>query len=57
MSALAKDALPSYGAGISRVTRTLADVAGVPTIESVHVAEAIGYRSLERTRASHLTNV
>ncbi len=33
---------------IARVARTIADLAGVPNIGAPHVAEAIGYRSLER---------
>lgn len=33
---------------IARVARTIADLAGRPAIEAAHVAEAIGYRSLER---------
>ena len=33
---------------IARVARTIADLAGATAIESVHVAEAIGYRALER---------
>lgn len=33
---------------IARVARTIADLAGVPDIDIAHVAEAIGYRSLER---------
>ena len=33
---------------IARVARTIADLAGHPAIEAAHVAEAIGYRSLER---------
>ena len=33
---------------IARVARTIADLAGHDAIEAAHVAEAIGYRSLER---------
>jgi magnesium chelatase family protein len=33
---------------IARVARTIADLAGATIISDVHVAEAIGYRSLER---------
>lgn len=33
---------------VARVARTVADLAGADTISDVHVAEAIGYRSLER---------
>ena len=33
---------------IARVARTIADLANAATIEATHVAEAIGYRSLER---------
>ena len=33
---------------IARVARTVADLAGADKISDVHVAEAIGYRSLER---------
>ncbi len=33
---------------IARVARTIADLAGAATISATHVAEAIGYRSLER---------
>jgi magnesium chelatase family protein len=30
------------------VARTIADLGGAPSIAAAHVAEAIGYRSLER---------
>ena len=33
---------------IARVARTIADLAGSKSIEAVHLAEAIGYRTLER---------
>jgi magnesium chelatase family protein len=33
---------------IVRVARTIADLEGAATIEAAHVAEAVGYRSLER---------
>ncbi len=33
---------------ILRVARTIADVAGDPSIEEMHLAEAIGYRTLDR---------
>ncbi|GAC1563330.1 MAG: YifB family Mg chelatase-like AAA ATPase [Vulcanimicrobiaceae bacterium] len=33
---------------IARVARTIADLAGATTIDTAHVAEAIGYRTLER---------
>jgi magnesium chelatase family protein len=33
---------------IARVARTIADLAGAADVAAPHVAEAIGYRSLER---------
>ncbi len=33
---------------IARISRTIADLVHAPTIEAAHVAEAIGYRTLER---------
>ncbi len=34
---------------LARVARTIADLAGAPAIDARHVAEAIGYRTLDRT--------
>jgi magnesium chelatase family protein len=34
---------------LTRVARTIADLEGVPAIETRHVAEAIGYRIVDRS--------
>jgi len=36
---------------VLKVARTIADLAGVPEITSVHVSEAIQYRVFDRARA------
>ena len=40
--------LPASHARILRVARTIADLAGADRIDSGHVSEAIGYRTLDR---------